>query len=51
MLLVTFDGGDGVLVQISGHGDALGDLGGRRRSLEDGVVLGTFRLLFAGSCC
>lgn len=39
VLFATLEGGDGVLVGVTGDVDTLGDLGRRRRGFEDAFVL------------
>lgn len=48
VLPAAFECGDGVLVEVGGEGDTLGDLGRRGRSLEDAIVLLSIRGLLTG---
>lgn len=51
VLLAAFECSDGVLVEIRGEGDTLGDLGWRWRSLKDSVILRSIGGLLTGSSC
>lgn len=51
VLFAAFECGDGVLVEICGEGDTLGDPGRRGRSLKNAVVLLSIGGLLTGSSC
>lgn len=51
VLFAAFECGDCVLVEISGDGDTLCDLGWRRRSLENAIILLGVGGLLTGSSC
>lgn len=51
VLFAAFECSDGILVEICGQGDTLGDLGRRGRSLKNAVVFLSVRGLLTGSSC